>query len=236
MNESIWLLTGTAASIGFIHTLIGPDHYLPFIMMSQAQKWSQRKTMLITFLCGIGHVLSSVLLGFAGVLFGVALQKLEFIEGFRGELAAWVLIVFGLVYGIWGLKVAMRGRTHVHEHAHDDGTVHRHEHTHLLSGAAHRRSHHKTMTTWALFTIFVLGPCEPLIPILMYPAAQQSGFGVLLVASVFGIVTIATMMGMVWLLSSGLARVPLKSMERYTHAIAGGIIASSGLAIQVFGL
>lgn len=236
MNESIWLLTGTAASIGFIHTLIGPDHYLPFIMMSQAQKWSQRKTMLITFLCGIGHVLSSVLLGFAGVLFGIALQKLEFIEGFRGELAAWVLIVFGLLYGIWGLKVAMRGRTHVHEHEHEDGTVHRHEHTHLLSGAAHRRSHHKTMTTWALFTIFVLGPCEPLIPILMYPAAQQSAFGVFLVSSVFGVVTIGTMMGMVWLLSSGLARVPLKAMERYTHAIAGGIIAFSGLAIQVFGL
>jgi sulfite exporter TauE/SafE len=236
MNDSIWLLTGTAASIGFIHTLIGPDHYLPFIMMSQAQKWSQRKTMVITFLCGIGHVLSSVLLGFAGVLFGVALQKLEIIEGFRGELAAWVLIVFGLIYGIWGLKVAVRGRTHVHSHEHDDGTEHRHEHTHVFAGKTHKRTHHKTMTTWALFTIFVLGPCEPLIPILMYPAAQQSGFGVFIVASVFGVVTIATMMGMVWLLSTGIERLPLNALERYTHAIAGGIIASSGLAIQVFGL
>ena len=236
MNESIWLLSGTAASIGFIHTLIGPDHYLPFIMMSQAQKWSQRKTMVISFLCGIGHVLSSVLLGFAGVLFGVALQKLEFIEGFRGELAAWVLIVFGIIYGIWGLKVAMKGRTHVHEHEHDDGTVHQHEHTHLFANKSHKRTHHKTMTTWALFTIFVLGPCEPLIPILMYPAAQHSALGVLLVATIFSVVTIATMMGMVWMISSGVARIPLNTMERYTHAIAGGIIASSGLAIQVFGL
>ncbi len=236
MNESIWLLSGTAASIGFIHTLIGPDHYLPFIMMSQAQKWSQRKTMVITFLCGIGHVLSSVLLGFVGVLFGVALQKLEFIEGFRGELAAWVLIVFGIIYGIWGLKVAIKGRTHVHEHEHDDGTVHQHEHTHLFASKSHKRTHHKTMTTWALFTIFVLGPCEPLIPILMYPAAQHSGLGVFIVATIFSVVTIATMMGMVWLISSGVARIPLKTMERYTHAIAGGIIASSGLAIQVFGL
>ncbi|MCB2204892.1 sulfite exporter TauE/SafE family protein [bacterium] len=236
MNESIWLLTGTAASIGFIHTLIGPDHYLPFIMMSQAQKWSQRKTMFITFLCGIGHVLSSVLLGFAGVLFGVALHKLEFIEGVRGEFAAWVLIAFGIIYGLWGLKVAMKGRMHVHEHEHEDGTVHQHEHTHLFARKSHRSSHHKTMTTWALFTIFVLGPCEPLIPILMYPAAQESSFGILLVSTVFGIVTITTMMGMVWLVSHGIARLPLKTMERYTHAIAGGIIASSGLAIQVFGL
>lgn len=236
MNESIWLLTGTAASIGFIHTLIGPDHYLPFIMMSQAQKWSQRKTMFITFLCGIGHVLSSVLLGFAGVAFGIALQRLELIEGVRGELAAWVLIVFGLLYGIWGLKVAMRGRTHAHEHEHDDGTVHQHEHTHLFAGKSHRPAHHRTMTTWALFTIFVLGPCEPLIPILMYPAAQESTLGIVLVSSVFGLVTIVTMMSMVWLISRGIARIPLGLLDRYTHAIAGGIIAISGLTIQVFGL
>jgi nickel/cobalt exporter len=235
MNESIWLLSGTAATIGFVHTIIGPDHYLPFIMMSQAQKWSRMKTMIVTFLCGIGHVLSSVVLGFVGIGFGVALQRLELIESVRGEFAAWILIVFGLLYGLWGLKHAMKGETHVHEHEHHDGEVHAHEHSHVL-GNAHKRNHHKVMTTWALFTIFVLGPCEPLIPILMYPAAQHNAFGIVIVSSIFGIVTIGTMMGMVLLLSSGIERLPMKTLERFTHAIAGGIIASSGLAIKVFGL
>ena len=38
-----------------------------------------------------------------------------------------------------------------------------------------------------LFTIFVFGPCEPLIPILMYPAAKSSVAGMLLVAGVFSV-------------------------------------------------
>ena len=63
MNDSIALLSVTAISIGFFHTLLGPDHYLPFIVLSQARNWSLKKTMIITFLCGLGHVLSSVILG-----------------------------------------------------------------------------------------------------------------------------------------------------------------------------
>jgi sulfite exporter TauE/SafE len=105
MNESIWLLSGTAATIGFIHTVVGPDHYLPFIMMSRAQQWSRTKTLSITFFCGIGHVLSSVALGFVGIAFGIALHKLELIESVRGDIAAWILIVFGLLYGVTGLNM-----------------------------------------------------------------------------------------------------------------------------------
>jgi sulfite exporter TauE/SafE len=235
MNESIWLLSGTAATIGFIHTVVGPDHYLPFIMMSRAQQWSRTKTLSITFFCGIGHVLSSVALGFVGIAFGIALHKLELIESVRGDIAAWILIVFGLLYGVTGLKHAMKGQTHVHEHAHHDGEVHEHEHSHIL-GNAHERNHRKFMTTWTLFTIFVFGPCEPLIPILMYPAAQANTLGVVVVSSIFAVVTIGTMIGMVALLSSGIERLPLKALERFTHAIAGGILASTGLAIKFFGL
>lgn len=236
MSEGLWLLSGTAASIGFIHTIIGPDHYLPFIMMAQAQKWSRVKTMWVTFLCGIGHVLSSVLLGFVGIAFGVALHRLELIESVRGEMAAWALISFGLLYAAWGVRRALKDRAHEHAHQHEDGTEHSHSHTHLLSGAAHRRSHHRVMTTWALFTVFVLGPCEPLIPLLMFPAAQESMLGIAVVSTVFGLVTIATMMGMVLLVSAGLHRLPMQSLERWTHAMAGGIIACSGLAIQFLGL
>ena len=100
MSNELWVLILAAASIGFFHTLFGPDHYLPFIVMSKSGQWSLRKTSLITFLCGLGHVLSSVLLGLVGVVFGIAVTKLEILESFRGNLAAWLLIAFGLVYFI----------------------------------------------------------------------------------------------------------------------------------------
>jgi hypothetical protein len=46
------------------------------------------------------------------------------------------------------------------------------------------------VTPWALFIIFILGPCEALIPLFMYPAAQNSNGVVIMVAIVFGLVTL----------------------------------------------
>ena len=34
MSNEIVVLAGVAAIIGFVHTIFGPDHYLPFIVLS----------------------------------------------------------------------------------------------------------------------------------------------------------------------------------------------------------
>ena len=237
MSSGFTILAGTAVTIGFIHTLFGPDHYLPFIVMSKARGWSIAKTSLITFLCGLGHVASSVVLGFIGIALGVAISKLEFIESSRGEVAAWLFIAFGFTYFIWGLHKAIRNRPHrhLHRHAGEDSHshVHRHneEHTHV-----HTRAGAKSLTPWVLFTIFIFGPCEPLIPILMYPAAKGSMISVIAIASIFGVVTISTMMGIVLISSFGLSRLPLGRIERYSHALAGLTIFLCGGAIKFLGL
>lgn len=235
-NESTILLTA-AASIGFFHTLFGPDHYLPFIVMAQSGKWSLRKTTLITFLCGIGHVASSVVLGLIGVTLGIAVSKLEIIEGFRGNLAAWALIAFGLVYFVWGVRRAVRNKPHHHLHTHKDLASHTHTHVHDDEHAhVHEASNQKSITPWVLFTIFVLGPCEPLIPLLMYPAAKNSLPGLLLVVIIFGSITIATMLAIVIISTLGISFVPMQRIERYLHALSGAAIFLSGMAIQFLGL
>ncbi len=226
----------SALSIGFIHTLVGPDHYLPFVMVSKARNWNTAKTQTITFFCGVGHVLGSVLLGAVGVALGVALKHLELVESIRGELAGWLLIAFGLIYGAWGIRQSRRSATHSHPHLHNgDSQPHVHSHNHFGSHT-HVHDDKKSITPWALFVIFVLGPCEPLIPLLMYPAAAGHWSDVWLVAGAFGLVTIGTMMGMVALLSGGLNLIRLDFIERYMHATAGFIIAASGMAINFLGL
>lgn len=230
------LLAGTAVTIGFVHTLIGPDHYLPFIVMGEARAWSIKKTMFITFLCGVGHVLSSVVVGLIGIAAGLSLAKLEFFESFRGNIAAWLLIAFGLVYMLISIRSLYRRKSHMHKHHHTNGTEHEHEHDHF-SGHSHIHiSDRKNMTPWILFLIFVLGPCEPLIPILMYPAAENNISGVILVSLLFSVVTIATMMSVVLAFRLGLSRINLRPLERYVNVIAGATIAVSGLAIQLLGL
>ncbi|MCF7916856.1 MAG: sulfite exporter TauE/SafE family protein [Candidatus Omnitrophica bacterium] len=217
MSSELIVLLATAASIGFVHTILGPDHYLPFIVMAKARGWSISKTSLITFFCGIGHILSSVILGFVGIGLGIAVSKLEFIEANRGELAAWLLIAFGFTYFAWGLHQALKSKAVAHNHLHSEKDK-------------------KNITPWILFTIFVFGPCEPLIPILMYPAAKGSIWAVVAVAAVFGIVTISTMLAVVLAVSFGLLRVPLGGLQRYSHALAGLIIFASGGAIKFLGL
>lgn len=236
MTNEMAILTATAATVGFFHTLLGPDHYLPFIVMAKANRWSKIKTAWITILCGIGHVGSSVVLGTVGIAFGIAVSHLQFLESFGGNIAAWLLIGFGLVYFIWGVRQAVLNKPHSHRHIHQNGTVHSHTHTHAAEHVHVHDQGKKNMTPWILFTIFVLGPCEPLIPILMYPAAQKSIGGTVLVASVFSIVTILTMLSVVFVSLSGINLLPAKALERYMHALAGAAILFSGLGIQFLGL
>lgn len=237
MANEISVLAIAAASIAFFHTLFGPDHYLPFIVMSRSGNWSRRKTAWITFLCGCGHVLGSILLGIFGVALGIAITSLESVEAFRGNLAAWALIAFGLVYCVWGVRQAVRNKSHRHCHAHEDGSRHNHVHIHSNGHLhVHEEKTNKSMTSWILFTIFVFGPCEPLIPLLMYPAAKSSVPGLILVTTIFSIVTILTMLGIVLIVSSGINLVPITKLERYTHAIAGATIFLCGMSIQFMGL
>jgi len=236
MEGATLLLAGTAVTIGFIHTIVGPDHYIPFIVMGEARRWTIRRTMIITFLCGLGHVLSSVIVGFIGIGAGISLSKLEFFESFRGNIAAWLLIAFGLVYMLISLRSLYRKKKHVHAHHHTDGTDHEHEHGHF-SGHAHiHLENKKNMTPWILFLIFVLGPCEPLIPLVMYPAAENTFHGVIIVSLLFSIVTIAAMMSVVLAFRLGLSHINLRPLERYVNVIAGATILISGLAIQFLGL
>jgi len=238
MTIDLGLLVLTAASIGFVHTLLGPDHYLPFVAMSAARNWTTRRTLWVTTLCGLGHVLGSVAIGAVGIAIGVSLHRLEWLEGLRGDAAAWLLTGFGLAYLAWGLKKARRSRPHTHEHVHADGTLHRHEHGHegghLHPHADVRRA--QSITPWALFVIFVLGPCEPLIPVLMYPASQHSVWGTMAVVLAFGAATLATMLTVVYLAQHGLKRLPIDSAERYSHALAGAALSLCGLGIVFLGL
>jgi 4-amino-4-deoxy-L-arabinose transferase-like glycosyltransferase len=244
MQTSSHLLLFSAATIAIIHTAIGPDHYLPFIVLGRAEGWTYRKTIAWTILCGAAHILSSIILGFAGVALGWTLSSMERLESLRGQIAGLALIGFGLIYFSWGLWRSKKGG-HSHLHIHHDGSVHSHPHPHQqLVKLNHSQSKHEDpehlaahrRTLWVLFTIFVLGPCEPLIPLLMAPASRHDLWGVISVAGVFGVLTVAAMVTFVTIGRLGIQLIRLHTLERYAHALAGLAILVSGLLIQFLGL
>jgi len=237
VTPEITMLALSAAAIAFAHTVLGPDHYLPFVAMAKARGWSMAKTVRITLFCGAGHLAGSVVLGLVGITVGVQLSSLNWLEGVRGNLAAWMLIGFGLAYTAWGLRQAHRNRPHTHWH-HHDGVSHLHEHRHQETHAhVHDRvAGSRSLTPWVIFVIFVLGPCEPLIPLLMYPAARESTTGVIVVTVVFGLVTVLTMSLAVAIALLGLRTIKVSKLAPYGHAVAGSTILACGLGIALLGL
>ncbi len=222
-----------AAGVAFLHTLLGPDHYLPFIVLARARSWSMTRTLVVTAVCGLGHVASSILLGGIGVAFGVAVARIEGVEGGRGDLAAWALVAFGLAYAVWGLRQALRRKRGIETH-HHHGDVHLHSH----GDAAHDHSQGmgSTLTFWALLLIFVLGPCEPLIPLFVLPASRGDWGLAAATAVVFSVVTLATMVSLTAAALAGSRQLRFGPLERWSHALAGTVVAASGLAILFLGL
>ena len=249
--DTVWVLVSAAVGIGFVHTVIGIDHTLPFVVLGRARGWSLRRTLWVTGLCGGGHVASSVLLGGAGIglaIFATGLDTgegyhwingrvgaFETIEAVRGDLAAWALIVFGLTYAAWSLARKRRQQRHVHEHA--GGLVHAHDHP---SPGTHSHVAEKSsaagLTAWSLFVIFVLGPCEPLIPILMVPAFQIGLWAVAPVTLAFAVTTIATMAAVVALAYRGLQFARFPRLQAHAHTMSGLAITGSGLAMLLFAI
>jgi len=236
MPGEMIILAGTAATIGIVHTVFGPDHYLPFVALAKARKWGAGKTALITFWCGVGHILGSVVLGLVGIAIGAVIFSIEAIESFRGEIAAWFLIAFGFTYSVWGIHRALRSRRHVHEHLYENGAMHSHNHSHVADHTHVHAGKPGSMTPWVLFIIFVFGPCEPLIPLIMYPAAEHDMMSVVLVAAIFGVATILTMLVIVLGAGYGLSKISVPRLERYAHALAGLSILLCGASVKFLGL
>lgn len=173
MLPELSILYFTAASIAFVHTLIGPDHYLPLAALAQNRGWSTVKALRVTLYCGLGHLFGSIALGALGLIAGASLARLVWLESARGQIAAWALLSLGLVYLCVGLRDVLRRRC----------------------GAALKTR--ASGSARPLFLVFVLGPCEPLIPVLMFPAIVESAATLFAVVIIFSLTTLAVMTFMV---------------------------------------
>ena len=232
MQSEMEVLIVAAISIACLHTVTGPDHYLPFIALSKSRGWSFAKTVSWTIVCGCGHVWSSVLLGLGGAAIGWSLSKISWMENVRGGIAGWVMLAFGFVYGIWGLYRAYKNNPHKHFDLQENGAIYVYEHQHGAVVAPQDR--HK-VTPWVMFIIFILGPCEPMIPLLYFPASKNSWGGMVILITIYTAVTLFTMVTMVVLGYLGIAFVKTEKLERYIHALGGLTIFICGAGMLFLG-
>jgi hypothetical protein len=162
VSQTTLALTLAAATVGALHT-IAPDHWVPFAALARANRWSARRTAQTTILCGFGHVTVSALLAIFAAFTG-----LRVLEKFGAQLerqATYLLIAFGFVYLIYGL------RKHAHRHW------------------------HQPLTTWSLFLLFCADPCVAVMPLVFAAAIEGAGAvaAVILVYEAATIATMVTL-------------------------------------------
>jgi hypothetical protein len=174
-------------------------------------------------------VWSSVLLGLGGAAIGWSLSRIKWLETVRGGLAGWALLVFGLAYSIWGF---IKARPHKHFDMYEDGKIYVYEHKH---GELVPPSERHAVTPWVLFIIFLLGPCEPMIPLLYFPAAKNSWTGMVLLIVIYTFFTLATMLFMVIAGYFGFSFLKTEKLERYVHALGGITIFICGAGMIFMG-
>lgn len=207
--EATWALFLAAASAGVIHTLLGPDHTVPLAALARNQRWSRRKTLGMTLGCGAVHLVSGLALAAAALVLGHSVAAWGLTDGVLGRTAGWMLVAFGAVYAVWGLREAYRPR----------------------------RAVGPGRFSWVLFLVFVLGPCEPLIPLVLLPGASGNLTGTVVVVVSFSFATLATMATVVVSAVAGLERLPrLRFVERFGGVAAGVLVAGAGLAVTLGGL
>jgi hypothetical protein len=220
MNESSVALMLAAAAVGALHTT-APDHWMPFAALARARGWSPVRAARTTILCGFGHVTVSAVLGIVAAYVGLGV--ISAIGGKLATLATWLLMAFGFVYLIWGLRRSLRrdplSVVHPHDHHHAHG---HHDHDHGL-------------TEGALFLLFSADPCVAVMPMIL--AAAGSGWHtVAFVVVAYELATIATMVILVTAAHAGARKLNAPWLDRYGDAVAGAVIVTVGAAMQVLGI
>lgn len=215
----------TAATVGALHSL-APDHWVPFAALARARGWTPVRTARLAFLCAVGHVTVSALLGVLAVLLGR-----EAVTAFGTTLAAsapLLLIGFGLAYLVWALWRVSR-RKIMHHVDHLDGVPHDHGHGH------HHHHGRKGLTEWGLFLLFSADPCVALIPMII--AASARGWGAVgSVIAVYEVATVLAIIILVQLAHAGARKLRFAWIDRYGDVVAGAMILTVGALVTVLGI
>lgn len=235
LHQADILLLISAASIGFLHTLLGPDHYLPLSALARSQNWGQGRTAIIAVLSGIFHLSGSILIGGIVVWLGKESADVLWLHSIRGTFAGWILLCFGIIYLIWGVKKATLNKRHSHRRIHFKSGFHRHTYDHLQN--EHRHIHSPSRwPSWIIFIVFVLGPCEPLIALMLMPMNSSVKIMPLLMLAIYSFITLLTMLSAVLLCYWGIGMGFTGKYERYVHVFSGGIISISAVGMLFLGL
>ncbi|WGM46474.1 hypothetical protein KOAAANKH_01342 [Brevundimonas sp. NIBR10] len=203
-------LLGGGFVAAFLHAAL-PTHWLPFVLVGRAQRWTLTRTLASVGAAGVAHIASTAVVGGLIVAAGLALDQL--VAGILPNLSAILLFAFGTFYLI---RAVVRRPAPLTA---DGPTLELSEPT--VSHAA---------AFWGLVVMLAVSPGEVLLPIYM-SSAQEGIFALSLLTLAFLAGTLLGMGLFTTLARAGASVLRLERWVRYEGAILGLALIGIGLLV-----
>ena len=188
--------------ISLLHAVI-PNHWLPVLAIGRKENWDLKETERVTFISGLAHVLSTVIIGILLGLIGLELS--ESINHFTHIIAPSILILMGLYF--------------VRQH-------YVHHHFHLENQKVAGKPKSKIIS--ALVIAMFLSPCMEIEAYFLL--AGTKGWWLMgLIALMYSVITITGMLIWIRFAYRGLLKFNWHRWEHNAGLISGGVLILTGI-------
>jgi nickel/cobalt exporter len=188
--------------ISILHALI-PNHWLPVLAIGRKEGWSLGETSRITFIAGLAHVISTVIIG---ILLGLIGEQLtQHIDQFTHVIAPSILILIGFYF--------------LREH-------YKHHHFHLEKEEIEKKTKRSIIT--ALVIAMFLSPCMEIEAYFLL-AGSEGWYYLTAIAAMYSIITITGMLIWVRIVYKALLKLNWHKWEHNAGIITGIILIVTGI-------
>lgn len=190
--------------ISVLHAII-PSHWLPILSISKSRKWNKRETLRVTFLAGLAHVCSTIVLGLFISYFGAQLKV--FLEDFLKIILPISLILFGIYF--------------LYRH-------HTHHHFHIDAQKLNEKNDNDYAIIFSIMGIMFFSPCLEIVPYFLMAGANGIP-SVILLSIIFLAVSISGMLLWMFLVYEGTKKMNWHFIEHNAGLITGIILILTGV-------
>jgi len=188
--------------ISLLHAVI-PNHWLPVLAIGKKKGWTLAETTRITFIAGMGHVVSTVIIG---VLLGIIGSELtEHIKYFTHIIGPSLLIFMGLYF--------------LRQH-------YKHRHFHVEEEQVKRKT--KNAVIFALVLAMVLSPCMEIEAYFLL-AGANGWYVFAAIAAMYAVITITGMLIWIRMAYNGLLKLNWHTWEHNAAIITGIVLIITGI-------
>ncbi|MDF1612794.1 hypothetical protein [Stygiobacter electus] len=210
MNPVFQILIGSIL-LSLVHASI-PNHWLPLVAIGKVEKWKLQETLSVTFITGVSHTISTIIIGIIVGIIGYQLS--ETYHFVTHVIAPLVLIMLGLIYFYQDYQHSKIKTIHEHSHINVDELI-------------QKKKTKKAIVT-SLSVAMFFSPCIE-VEVYYFTAARIGWLGIAIVSITYFFVTVLGMMILVYLAIKGIEKFRIKFFEHREKLISGIILLIVGL-------